>query len=189
MTGNYSKTALIEFTRYTANKGLIKASTARTWRIAVTQLLTHVSEAEDADVRNIDIESVTRRYANRNPQALKPESLATYQRRLALAIHEFVKWVDDPANYKPFGLTQSVTKPASKRKAEKKSGTGASAATDKIEVLTANDDSGSLPLPFPIRSNFLAQVVVPRDLTVAEARRIGAFLETVAVDFTVTGAG
>lgn len=189
MTGNYSKAALIEFTRYAANKGLIKAATARTWRIAVTQLLTHVSEIEEADVRNIDIESVTRRYANRNPQALKPESLATYQRRLALAIDEFVKWVDDPANYKPFGLIHTAGKPTLKRKTEKTSGTNVSEGTDESEFLTTTSASGSLPLPFPIRSDFLAQVVIPRDLTVAEARRIGAFLETVAVDFTVTGAG
>jgi len=40
-----------------------------------------------------------------------------------------------------------------------------------------------MSLDFPLRSDLLAQVVVPRDLTVEEAHRMGAFLETLAIDF------
>ena len=43
--------------------------------------------------------------------------------------------------------------------------------------------SNSMALDYPLRSDLLAQVVVPRDLTVAEAERMGAFLLTLAVDF------
>jgi len=38
-------------------------------------------------------------------------------------------------------------------------------------------------LSFPIRPGFLAQVLVPADLTVDEARRMGAFLLTLAPEF------
>jgi len=41
----------------------------------------------------------------------------------------------------------------------------------------------SMALEYPLRSDLLAQVVVPRDLTVEEAQRMGAFLLTLAVDF------
>jgi hypothetical protein len=40
-----------------------------------------------------------------------------------------------------------------------------------------------MALEYPLRSDLLAQVVVPRDLTVEEAQRMGAFLLTLAVDF------
>jgi hypothetical protein len=42
-------------------------------------------------------------------------------------------------------------------------------------------------LEYPLRPDRSAQVVVPRDLTVDEARRMGAFLLTLAVDFRPPG--
>jgi hypothetical protein len=45
------------------------------------------------------------------------------------------------------------------------------------------DPAGDIALAYPLRPDLLAQVVVPRDLTVEEARRMGAFLVTLAVDF------
>jgi hypothetical protein len=46
--------------------------------------------------------------------------------------------------------------------------------------------SGGIELAYPLRPDLLAQVIVPRDLTVEEARRMGAFLVTLAVDFRAT---
>jgi hypothetical protein len=46
-----------------------------------------------------------------------------------------------------------------------------------------------IALHYPLRADTLAQVVVPRDLTVEEARRMGAFLLTLAVDFRPSPAG
>ena len=40
-----------------------------------------------------------------------------------------------------------------------------------------------LALEYPLRPGFLAQVVVPPDLTVDEARRMGAFLLTLSPDY------
>ena len=45
-----------------------------------------------------------------------------------------------------------------------------------------------IALDYPLRPDLLAQVIVPRDLTVEEARRMGAFLVTLAVDFRPAGA-
>jgi hypothetical protein len=47
----------------------------------------------------------------------------------------------------------------------------------------------SMSLEYPLRSDLLAQVVVPRDLTVEEAQRMGAFLLTLAVDFKPVSVG
>jgi hypothetical protein len=49
--------------------------------------------------------------------------------------------------------------------------------------LEAELSAGSIALGYPLRPDLLAQVVVPRDLTLEEARRMGAFLVTLAVDF------
>ena len=39
----------------------------------------------------------------------------------------------------------------------------------------------SLCMPFPIRSGFTAQVVIPRDMTKAESERLCAFIMALAV--------
>ena len=46
-----------------------------------------------------------------------------------------------------------------------------------------------IALEYPLRPDLLAQVVVPRDLTVEEAHRMGAFLVTLAVDFRPSSIG
>lgn len=40
---------------------------------------------------------------------------------------------------------------------------------------------GSITYPFPVRQNFTAQFVLPRDMTLLEARRLQAFLLAAAV--------
>lgn len=46
------------------------------------------------------------------------------------------------------------------------------------------DSSGAATsISFPLRADFLVPVSLPRDLTVAEAKRLGAFLLTLAADF------
>jgi hypothetical protein len=41
---------------------------------------------------------------------------------------------------------------------------------------------GALAVPFPLRPDFLAEVVVPKDMTALEARRLCAMLLTLAHD-------
>ena len=54
---------------------------------------------------------------------------------------------------------------------------------------SAPSSASDISLQYPLRADLLAQVVVPRDLTVEEARRMGAFLVTLAVDFRPAPAG
>jgi hypothetical protein len=56
------------------------------------------------------------------------------------------------------------------------------APSDKPEKESAYIAS-DLTLSYPLRSDFLAQVVIPRDLTTTEAKRLGAFLLTTAIDY------
>jgi hypothetical protein len=41
-------------------------------------------------------------------------------------------------------------------------------------------------MPFPLRPDFLAQLVLPRDLTADEAKRLSAFITALVVDFKPT---
>nr|WP_290228156.1 hypothetical protein [Trichocoleus desertorum] len=178
MATDYSKESFLKFLDYLVDRGLIKYQTVRGWRSAASKLLNDLSDAEEADVRTIDLELAVHKAANREPGLISPQSLKTYQQRIAIAIQEFVAWRSNPAGYKP------------------RSSNGQTGTNKSVERLVVQERSISekherenlilhsgLTLSYPLRSDFLAQVVIPRDLNVVEAKRLGAFLLTIAVDY------
>jgi hypothetical protein len=183
MKADYSKDAFLKFLDYLSDKDLIKFETVRGWRSAASKLMEDLSEAEEADVRNIDLDLAVHRTANRDSGSVSPQSLKTYQQRVAIALKEFVKWRDDPSGYKPRGLNgQSRNKTNGERVTRPdRAKTTSPVASGKPEKEVT--PSGGLTLSYPLRSDFLAQVVIPRDLTSVEAKRLGAFLLTIANDY------
>lgn len=183
MTADYSKEAFLKFLNYVSDKGLIKFQTVRGWRSAALKLMADLSEAEEGDIRTLDLDLAVHKTANRDSVSVSPESLKTYRNRVALAIQEFITWREDPATYKPRRLNgKSRAKSSNERViSQEHASKGGSKTSEKREVETM--PSSGLTLSFPLRSDFLAQVVIPRDLTAIEARRLGAFLLTIAVDY------
>jgi hypothetical protein len=183
MTADYSKEAFLKFLDYLSDKGLIKSQTIRGWRSAALKLMADLSEDEERDIRTVDLDLAVHKTANRDSISVSPESLKAYRSRVALAIQEFISWRDDPATYKPRGLNgKSRPKPSNERATpQERVSKGASKVPEKREAETMA--SSGLTLSFPLRSDFLAQVVIPRDLTAIEAKRLGAFLLTIAVDY------
>ena len=180
---DYSRAALARFIEFVVDKGLVHPATAQGWRVATSKVLEEVPQEGADDVRRIDVETVFRAFLNRNPERLSPASVGEYRRRVSRAIEEFVRWVEDPGSYafRPAGRAARV---------EMRSRTPHAASAERAPVerparapaLLAAGDPG-ISLEYPLRPDLLAQVVVPRDLTVEEARRMGAFLVTLAVDF------
>jgi hypothetical protein len=178
---DYSREALARFVDYVVEKGLVNPSTAQGWRVATTKVLEDLSEAERADVRQVDVEATFRTFLNRNPGRLAPASVGEYRRRVGRAIEEFVSWIENPAGY---GSRTAAWAAKVDARARPRAAVGrvqpARPASDP------DDDHGTnagIAFDFPLRSGFLARMVLPRDLTVDEARRMGAFLLTLAADF------
>ena len=189
MPPDYSKEAFLKFLNYVSERGLIKSQTVRGWRSAALKLMTDLSEAEEKDIRTVDLELAVHRTANRDSVSVSPESLNTYRNRVAIAIREFTNWRLDPAAYKPRGLNGKTrikapngAKPANEQVLPQEPlNSGIPKIPEKRESEVTV--SSGLTLSFPLRSDFLAQVVIPRDLTTLEARRLGAFLLTISVDY------
>jgi hypothetical protein len=182
----------MKFLDHIISKGLVKQGTGRSWRVAASKMLDDLSLAEESDVRKIDIEVLTRKFANRNTGTYTPQSLNVYRSRVTSAIQEFVSYVDDPVEYKPRMLKGQARKKdvANHRQVGKQvPRTSSPVSSGEDELSDIQVHSAGLTYPYPVRSDFLAQVVVPRDLTVEEAKRLGAFLLSLAVDFKPTMSG
>ena len=178
---DYSRAALARFIEFVVAKGLVHPATAQGWRVATAKVLEALTPAEGEDVRKIDVEATFKGFLNRYPGRLSPASVGEYRRRVGRAIEEFVRWMEDPGSY-AFRTPPRAPRPESRRRRD---GAAASAQDpDKAgPSVPALVRPGGIALEYPLRPDLLAQVVVPRDLTVEEARRMGAFLVTLAVDF------
>jgi hypothetical protein len=177
---DYSREALARFVDYVVDKGLVNPSTAQGWRVATAKVLEDLSGEEKADVRRIDVEATFRAFLNRNPGRLSPASVGEYRRRVGRAIEEFVSWVENPGGYgnrSAAWAAKTEQRPRSRpaglsRREQRSANSSGSSASDE-----------EMSLDYPLRPGRLARVVLPRDLTVDEARRMGAFLVTLASDF------
>ena len=192
-TSEYSKEALKHFLNAAALQGLVNGNTAAGWKAAFSKILENVADGED--VRNVDVKTAIRRYNNAHPGELSPASLLTYERRLNVMIAEFQSYVAEPAKYKGHG--RHPTTGINRRKVEGRNpaesvhrssaevvpGTGSLATSGSRPP----QSTGGLALEFPMRPDFLAQVVVPRDMRLDEARRFTAFILTLAADYSPGG--
>jgi hypothetical protein len=183
---DYSRAGLARFIEFVVEKGLVHPATAQGWRVATTKVLDELAPAELADVRQVELEPTFRAFLNRNPGRLSPASVGEYRRRVGRAIEEFVQWVEDPGAYafRTPARAARAEPPARKRPARPAEDRPRSGRLPLGAPEPAGAGAGAgLSLDYPLRPDLLAQVVVPRDLTVEEARRMGAFLVTLAVDF------
>lgn len=179
---DYSRAALARFIEFVVAKGLVHPATAQGWRVATAKVLEELPAAQIEDVRTIDVEATFKEFLNRYPGRLSPASVGEYRRRVHRAIEEFVRWMGDPGSY----AFRPPARPA-KMDARRRLDTGAEPPALALRPRPADrpllSRPNSMALEYPLRSDLLAQVVVPRDLTVEEAQRMGAFLLTLAVDF------
>jgi hypothetical protein len=180
---DYSRAALARFIEFVVAKGLVHPATAQGWRVATAKVLEQLSPEELEDVRRIDPERTFKDFLNRNPGRLSPASVGEYRRRVHRAIEEFVRWMEDPGSY-TFRTPARAGKAESRRRLDVRPEEGATPGKPRPAMASRNGDVlEGIALEYPIRPDTLARVVVPRDLTVEEARRMGAFLVTLAVDF------
>lgn len=192
---DYNKAGLFQFVDMITSKGWVNVNTGNSWKAALKKLLGDISD--DEDVRKIDVRSQVLRYNNLHPGDLSPESLKTYEKRVVAAIQQYVSYKTDPSNYKSPSRALSNgkgEKPEQRKKTVANLGQTAGAVATlatseqpKSEVdhfapktIGGTSTGANLALPFPLRPGYLAQVVIPIDMTKDEANRLCAFIQTLA---------
>jgi hypothetical protein len=184
---DFSKRALLAFIENAIDKGRVNVNTGGGIRAACNKLLEQV--ALEDDVRSVDLKTAVVQYANRHPGELSGDSLRVYESRVRTAIDAFVQAATDPTSFTfktkanpANGVKRSRGSRAGGTKdAEREDATVIHAPADMPQVLHPRS-TPSLKVPFPLRADFLAEVVIPRDLTKDEAKRLMVFIDALAQD-------
>lgn len=188
MEPTFSKAELFAYLDTVTKQGLINTHTANGLRAAATRLLDDLGDSDD--VRSVEPKAATIKYHNKHPGDLSPKSLQVYQRRLERLLKEFVTYKTDPIAFKPRARVPSNAT----EKTKQRNPNGEAVVPKRIEERAPSIDAipstpaamsgiATLALSYPLRDTFMAQVVVPRNISTEEARRLCAFILTLPADF------
>jgi hypothetical protein len=178
MTNTHSTDDLLDFLEHAADRGLMPAATARALAVASRNVLGILTDAERADLSQLDIDAVIKRFVNKRAKDFNPASLKEYGRRVRRAVELFLKWRADPSNF-------AVKTRASSTSRKKQDGTenGEQATKDlQVETIPAQL-AGTYQSSLPVRPGLIVTLSnVPYDLTSAEAERLARFIKMLAVE-------
>lgn len=183
---DFSKSTFLKFLDYLSDSKLMKPETVRGWRVAATKLLSNLSSTEEADIRSVDLDVAVIKVVNQSSGMIKSGSLNTYKSRITIAIEEFTKWRTNPAGYKPRSLSVKTIKKQGEQPEQRRQRHRYQQSNQRESVPTdiaSEDTSQGISLQYPLRPDFIVKVFVPKDLKLAESKRLGAFLSTLSSDF------
>lgn len=168
--------SLVEFLNWVAEKGLLKRNTAQALRVASEKVLDVDDDWESSDVSEIDVDALLRRFENLRAADYTPGSLSTYQSRFRRALAMYLDYVAKPAGWSP---------DIQRRKSKTETGTdetrsGVSPGSERARSESRPADH-LVEYPFPVRPGCLGRLALPPDLTTAEARRVAAFVTSLAL--------
>jgi hypothetical protein len=180
--------ALLNHWTWAAEKGLMNAATAASLKSACSKVIKVLDDWETVNVRELDIEHTILRFQNLCAREFTPKSLETYASRFRKAIGLFVEYADNPSTWRVSG------KPKKQKNADQRKNGGASGGTavptSKLETgqsaqeKAIHNEGHLITYPFPLRRGLTVKVSLPEDLSSTEARRLSAFLMTLANDYT-----
>ena len=178
--------ALIEFLDTTWKRGLLTHANANAIKVGVREVLLHVEgeDWESKDVRTLDVDDVVRRFETKRATNYTPGSLRTYRHRFMRAMAMYRGFLQDPGGWRPTGQPRSS---APRRRAtgqpEVKVTLPAAAPSPPADE-EPHERPDMMTFPFPIRRagvTLYARLILPHDLTMAEAETIGRHIKTLAI--------
>jgi hypothetical protein len=168
--------ALVEHWQWAAEKGLMNLNTAHTYRAACLQVLSSAfpDDWEEIDTKKLDANEVFDRFQNLRGKDLTPRSLQDYKRRFQQALASFLAYASDPAAWKGPGRERPARQEGSPQR-------GQTSTRRSFVQRDFGENENLVEYPFPIR-DLTARLSLPRDLKVAEAKRLTAFIMSLAID-------
>ena len=193
---NFTPTAtgagLVAFLDYAIQKGYLKTATGQAMKTAVKEVLSATEGAdgwETVDLTSLDEDDVLRRFETLRAMKFSSGSLSTYKGRYSRAAAMFEEFRASPATWRPSVKQRSRSKgndaSTSAAPESSKTGSGAPPTPEPPPGPSAphpGHGAAIITYPFPLRQGVLASLELPPDLTRREARRLAAFIESLAIE-------
>ena len=172
---DYSQSAFLEFLRQAAVTGITSPATARSRKLAAGHLLVQLKPHERRDLRQLDVAELCSRFHKLQGSTIRPENLQIYNERLTSGIKDFVCWTDDPGNF--------VSVEGEKHESLLVAARDTQGQAQAREERTLNPPRSPYDIfPVPLRQDLVVYLQnIPLDLTAAEARKIAAVVQALAV--------
>lgn len=178
---------LLSFIEWTISRHELVPATATTYRTAARRVLEGEGDPASIDLRRIDVDELLRRFANRRRGDFKEQSLNAYAMRFRQALSMYLSYLDG-GDWRP-------TPRAARRQDDKTDSAGRRRPSmpPRTAVESGNADTdpphpdsravaaAMITFPLPIRPGVRGQLVVPEDLTAAEAQRISQVVAALVV--------
>jgi hypothetical protein len=182
--GQRSREELFRFLDYVKAKGLINPATVEARKASVNKVLGILDAEEADDITKLDLDEVVHRFGNLHGQKYTPDSLRSYKSRTKSAIEDFSRYLENPLAFKPGGQRRErkpVTDSPQRRVHQPvaQSVTTSPPAIDRPAIVPA---ASSSIVPIPLRADLTIHVQgLPFDLTPAEAKKIAAVIQAMAM--------
>ncbi len=178
--GDGTAAGMIAWLGWVIEKNEMVDTTAGALRTGCQKVLAVEDDWNSLDTRTMDVDSIVSRFRNKHRGDMKTSTLDAYEQRLRQSVDMYVKWLNDDPTWKP----------AQRRRAPKPvaNGNGASAAPkpsvqqQEPPKVDLPPQPGMITYPFPIRPGMQGKIMLPEDLTMREAKRIAAFVSTLAFE-------
>ena len=174
--------ALVDHWAWARGKGELTAGTARALSTACRGVLEVQEDWENLDVRTLDVDGSFNKFKNLRSRSFKPRSLREYESRFRRAVASYLEFLEDPSTWKfPLRSTTSRRSPPAERS---RSSGRSSESSQSGRVSDPPFPAGILQeYSYPIRTDMMAQLTIPRDVTTAEINRLVAWARTLATDY------
>jgi hypothetical protein len=183
---------LVAFLDWAGLKGVMSRATTTAYKTAVSKVFEIDDDAwHKIVVKGLDVELQLERFARLRGSKYSPESLRTYCNRFRAAVSSYIRYLDDPANFRSGSSVAGKAK-----RTQTKRSNSIDAAQNGVRIKGSQHEATSTPAskaiesdlvqyPFPLRNGVMAYLMLPKDLRKAEATRIAAFVASLAIDPTL----
>ncbi|MDE2781252.1 MAG: hypothetical protein OXI91_16480 [Chloroflexota bacterium] len=168
---------VIRFLDFASQRGLMKKASVVSLKTACNNVFSVLDEAEAADVSSWDLDIVIQRYQNINSMRVRPETMHTYGQRVKYAVTEFMKYNEDPANWKPSGGQRPASSNQASRNARTNQRSSAREVSADPSINEKVSDPSEILHQFPIRKDKVVKITgIPFDVKRSEMSRLTNFL-------------
>ncbi len=192
--GDGKAKSLMEYLDNLIEKGKASVTAVRPLKVAFSKVLQVIDgdEWEQTDVRSIDVDEYMDRFARLTIGKYATDSLAAYKSRFNRAIKWYVKFMETP------GWSPDVEARNRSAKSEVKKSTGTTgkniavksspttAGSSSSAIVSAARSMEQINYPFPLSDGQLVHISLPIKLSKKDAKRIAAFIESIAIEEQLT---